>query len=297
MTNTPQSVNSSDELPDSIKNNALTVAEAIDKEPGYWIAVKGYIVAAAESSIKNADFRAPFAGKTAILLADEPSDGTDEQLFDNLMPISLSDAAKGISASFNLQENANRWNKFVYIYGIRKQYMSAPGIKEVKNIWIGDPDEQPDPVVDPDTNPDDTENPIVDENEETIKGKKVYTIEQVLSNNALLDHTIWVKGYIIASAKRSMESMDYDEPFDSDMAIILASKPISAEEFLHIKENKDYKGLFPVVLSAQFQETKDIVNLKNNPTNHNKLAYILGNVTTTSVGPLGFSPTIDAVLP
>ena len=95
-----QTINFSDELPDDAKNSALTVADAVNVEPGYWITVKGYIVAAAESSIKNADFRSPFAGKTAILLADEPADGTDEQIFSDLMPISLSDAAKGISASF-----------------------------------------------------------------------------------------------------------------------------------------------------------------------------------------------------
>ena len=64
--------NLSDGITDEIKNGALTVAQAMDVEPGYWITVKGYIVAAAESSIKNADFRRPFAGKTAILLADKP---------------------------------------------------------------------------------------------------------------------------------------------------------------------------------------------------------------------------------
>jgi len=164
--------NSSDELTDDIKRDALTVAEAMDVEPGYWITVKGYIVAAAESSIKNADFKKPFAGKTAILLSDEPSDGTDEQEFTYLMPISLSDAAKGISASFNLQENADRWNNFVYIHGIRKKYMSAPGLKEVKNIWIGDPNEQVDPEKpdDPDNpnNPDDPDNPDNPDNPDTL---------------------------------------------------------------------------------------------------------------------------------
>ena len=76
--------NLSDGITDEIKNGALTVAQAMDVEPGYWITVKGYIVAAAESSIKNADFRRPFAGKTAILLADEPADGSDDQYFDDL---------------------------------------------------------------------------------------------------------------------------------------------------------------------------------------------------------------------
>ena len=79
LTNNNQTVSSSDELTDEIKSSALTVAQAIEEEPGKWITVKGYIVAAAESSIKNADYHNPFAGKTAILLADEPSDGRCSQ--------------------------------------------------------------------------------------------------------------------------------------------------------------------------------------------------------------------------
>ena len=289
-----QPVNSSEELPDDIKNNALTVAEAMNIEPGYWITVKGYIVAAAESSIKNADFRSPFAGKTAILLADEPSDGTDEQVFDDLMPISLSDAAKGISATFNLQENAKRWNNFVYIHGIRKQYMSAPGIKEVKNIWTGAPDEQPDPVVVPDDNPDDNpDNPIIDEGEEeTINGNRVYTIEQALKDTTLLDHRIWVKGYIIASAKRSMGSMDFKAPFNSDLAIILSKNAVSAEDTLRIKEKKDYEGLFPAVFYSEYdvyKEVKKQTNLKDHPENWNKLIYVWGDYGNTNVGKRGIN--------
>lgn len=300
--------NSSDELTDDIKRDALTVAEAMDVEPGYWITVKGYIVAAAESSIKNADFKKPFAGKTAILLSDEPSDGTDEQEFTYLMPISLSDAAKGISASFNLQENADRWNNFVYIHGIRKQYMSAPGLKEVKNIWIGDPNEQVDPEKpdDPDNpnNPDDPDNPNNPDNPnpDMIDGSPVYTIEQALenySNNEVFYHTIWVKGYIIASAKMSMGSMDFEAPFDSDKAIILASNPINEEDIQHIKDEKDYKGLFPVDLRSTdtSRYAKNIANLKDHPENHNKLVYIRGNYQTTQVGQLGISPAIDVKFP
>ena len=291
LTNNNQTVSSSDELTDEIKSSALTVAQAIEEEPGKWITVKGYIVAAAESSIKNADYHNPFAGKTAILLADEPSDGTDEQIFDALMPISLSDAAKGISASYNLQDNPNYWNSFVYIRGIRKSYLSAPGIKEVTNFWI-DPDHQPDPVVDPDDpdNPDNPDNP----NPDMIDGYPVYTIEQALNDNTLRDHIIWVKGYIIASAKRSMGSMDFEAPFDSDMAIILADNPVDEEVIQRIKGEKDYDGLFPVVFSTQFKSAKETANLKDNPENHNKLIYIRGNLTSTSVGKLGISFAIDA---
>ena len=230
-----QSVNSSDELTDDIKRSALTVAEAMNVEPGFWITVKGYIVAAAESSIKNADFRTPFAGKTAILLADEPSDGTDEQVFYDLMPISLSDAAKGISASFNLQENADRWNNFVYIHGIRKQYMSAPGIKEVKNIWIGNPEEQPDPVVDPDDNTDDDsdDDSDIDDGDDS----DVLTVAQAI--DALWDQKIWVKGYIVGTTRVSLDNTKFDGILDNFTAIVLADEPGTTQKEL----------LFPVGLN------------------------------------------------
>ena len=246
-----QPASSNDELTDDIKRSALTVAEAIDIEPGYWITVKGYIVAAAESSIKNADFRSPFAGKTAILLADEPSDGSDEQLFDDLMPISLSDAAKGISASFNLQENANRWNNFVYIRGIRKQYMSAPGIKEVTNMWIGDPDEIPNPIVVPDDNPDGPDNPDIDDEDD----RDVLTVAQAIE--AVYEQYIWVRGYIVATTKNSSNNPKFDGILDNFNAIVLADKPGTT----------DKKLLFPVGIDKNARQAlaeygDQLINMK-----------------------------------
>ena len=248
-----QTANASDELTDDIKRSALTVAEAMDIEPGYWITVKGYIVAAAESSIKNADFRSPFAGKTAILLADEPADGTDEQIFSDLMPISLSDAAKGISASFNLQENANRWNNFVYIHGIRKQYMSAPGIKEIKNIWIGDPDEQPDPVVNPEgpDDPDDPNNPDINDGD----NDGVLSVAQAIA--AKTDQVIWVQGYIVGTTRQSLEKTKYDGILTDFTAIVLADEPGTT----------DKKILFPIGLKKETRQIlaeygNELINMK-----------------------------------
>ena len=250
-----QSVNNSEELTDDIKKSALTVAEAMNVEPGYWITVKGYIVAAAESSIKNADFRAPFAGKTAILLADEPADGSDDQYFDDLMPISLSDATKGISSSFNLQENATRWNNFVYIHGIRKQYMSAPGIKEVKNIWIGAPDEQPDPTVVPDDNgndnPDDPDNPVIDDGDDS----DALTIAEAI--DALWDQKIWVKGYIVGTTRVNLANTKFDGILENFTAIVLADEPGTTQKDL----------LFPVGLETEDRQKlaqygDNLINMK-----------------------------------
>ena len=285
--------NSSDELTDDIKRDALTVAEAMDVEPGYWITVKGYIVAAAESSIKNADFKKPFAGKTAILLSDEPSDGTDEQEFTDLMPISLSGAAKGISASFNLQENADRWNNFVYIYGIRTQYMSTEGIKEVKNIWIGDPDEQPEPVVDP-NNPNNPNNPDNPDNPDDSDFPDALTVAEAITYPTY--NQIWVKGYIIATVHRSMslKNINFEPPFEN-YSIILADEPVNEENIDNYKMHLEQ--LLPVNLTVkEFEGTRKMLNLNDNPQLHNKLVYILGEKNTYLSRP-GINPAAKAIIP
>ena len=252
LSSTQQSVIFQDELTEATKDTALTVAEALNVEPGYWKVVKGYIVAAAESSIKNADFRTPFAGKTAILLSDEPADGTNEQEFINLMPISLSDAAKGISANYNLQDNPNYWNSFVYIRGIRKSYLSAPGIKEVTNFWI-DPDHQPDPVVDPDNpdNPDDPGNPNIDDGDDS----DVLTVAQAIS--APTEEYIWVKGYIVGTTRQNLGNTKFDGILENFTAIVLADKPGTT----------DKKLLFPVGVDktsrpALAEYGDDLINMR-----------------------------------
>ena len=237
--------NLSDGITDEIKNGALTVAQAMKIEPGYRITVKGYIVAAAESSIKNADFRRPFAGKTAILLADTPSDGTYEQEFDALMPISLSDAAKGISTSLNLQDNPDNWNSFVYIHGIRKSYLSAPGIKEVDQFWI-DPDHKPapsEPTVDPD-DPEDPEDPDNPDNPD-IGGEddNVLTVAQAITADS--EKYIWVRGYIVGTTTKNLKNTKFDGILENFTAIVLADEPGTT----------DKKLLFPVGIDKPSRET------------------------------------------
>ena len=222
--------NLSDGITDEIKNGALTVAQAMDVEPGYWITVKGYIVAAAESSIKNADFRRPFAGKTAILLADKPYVEEEHEL-DDFMPISLSDAAKGISTSLNLQDNPDNWNSFVYIHGIRKSYLSAPGIKEVDQFWI-DPDHKPDPS-EPTVDPDDPEDPDNPDNPD-IAGEddNVLTVAQAITAQTENEY-IWVRGYIVGTTTKSLKNTKFDGILENFTAIVLADEPGTTQtEFL-----------------------------------------------------------------
>ena len=283
-------------ITEEMMRNALTVPKAIATDGGTKVVVKGYIVAAAENSIKKADFKVPFEGSTALVLAKTKSNGTTDQFYyDELIPICLTDAAKGLRDTYNLEENNQYWNKFVYVSGTRKEYMSVPGIKKVQAIYIDNDhvptaDEEADEPEPEDGSQEGGDEPPFEWDGETIEGQSVYTVSGALANTALLDHKIWVKGYIVASAKRSMGSMDFIEPFDSQSAIILSDEQFSIENIESFRDNPE--KLMPIVFKANFPEAKALANLQDHPENHNKLVYIFGDYTNTSVGQRGISPAI-----
>ena len=159
------------------------------------------------------------------------------------MPISLSDAGKGISSSFNLQDHAELWNSFVYIHGIRKQYLSAPGIKEVTNIWI---DSNHNPNNDEDTpgpntdNPNEDDNPPIDDNGDNYDN--VLTVAQAI--NAPIDKVIRVNGYIVATTSKSMNNIKFENIHENFTAIVLADAP----------DTKEKEKLFPVGVEKSLRE-------------------------------------------
>ena len=162
------------------------------------------------------------------------------------------DAAKGISASYNLQDNPNYWNSFVYIRGIRKSYLSAPGIKEVTNFWI-DPDHQPDPVVDPDDpdNPDNPDNPNIDDGDDS----DVLTVAQAIT--APSEEYIWVKGYIVGTTRQNLGNTKFDGILENFTAIVLADETGTT----------DKKLLFPVGVDKTSRQTlaeygDDLINMR-----------------------------------
>ena len=160
----------------------------------------------------------------------------------SLMPISLSDAAKGISTSLNLQDNPDNWNSFVYIHGIRKSYLSAPGIKEVDQFWI-DPDHKPEPsepTVDPD-DPEDPDNP----NDPDIGGEDddVLTVAQAITADS--EKYIWVRGYIVGTTTKNLKNTKFDGILENFTAIVLADEPGTT----------DKKLLFPVGIDKPSRET------------------------------------------
>lgn len=123
--------------PDTTEIEYLSVAEAQAADIGEIICVKGFIVASCTRSMKNADFKTPFEGSTAIILADEAVDldffqyTTDENLF----PVCLTDY-KDIRAALNLEDHPELWNKQIFITGVKARYMSCPGMKKVLSYQI-----------------------------------------------------------------------------------------------------------------------------------------------------------------
>lgn len=122
---------------DTAKINYMTVAEAQEATVGDVICVRGYIVASCTRSMSNADFRPPFEGSTAIILADAKVDLDDFQYAtdDDLFPICLTDY-KDIRTALNLVDNPGLWNKQVFITGVKSRYMNLPGLKKVLQYQI-----------------------------------------------------------------------------------------------------------------------------------------------------------------
>ena len=116
------------------KQGALTVTEAQEATLGSQICVKGFIVAATTRSMTNAEFSAPFTGNTALVLASKKSDGTAEQFTnDELFPVSLSDASKGIKDAYNLASNPQKHNMHIQITGTIAFLVGAKGMNEVSD--------------------------------------------------------------------------------------------------------------------------------------------------------------------
>ncbi len=117
----------------------LTVAEAQDATVGEVICVRGYIVASCTRAMSNADFKPPFEGSTAIILADEPVDTVNFQYAtdDDLFPVCLTDY-KDVRAALNLEDNPELWNKLIFIIGSKARYMSCPGLKKVLYYQVVD---------------------------------------------------------------------------------------------------------------------------------------------------------------
>ena len=116
----------------TIKQNALTVAEAQLTDAGHQICVKAYIVGTAYKSLNNILLWPPFTSSTSILLSDTPivtDSQTDETIdINSLLPVCLTDRAS-IRKKLNLKDNPELWNRQVYIIGTRDYYMNGLGLK------------------------------------------------------------------------------------------------------------------------------------------------------------------------
>lgn len=299
-----------------IKQSALTIAEAQKAAPGSQICVKGFIVAATTMTINNAEFSAPFNGNTALVLASKKSDGNSIQFtLDELFPICLTDASKGIKDAYNLASNPQYHNQYVYISGTRDTYMQLPGLKKVKAIEI-DPnhvvtsDEEPDATDDGDYvepggdegnqggddgdqggdegDPEDPQPPVIPDtpqdpiDPDTPKPSTSTILTVAEAKSTAKDHAhITVKGYIVAATGYNIrEYTQFSAPFDESGYVVLADKPFdntksAAEQY----DTVNYSDLLPVNLGTKGKKMQSELNLVSHPENQNRLIQFSGDKT------------------
>lgn len=284
-------------ISDNAKQTALTIAEAQQQPTGTPICVKGFIVASTTKSMSNATYSSPFAGSTALVLASRQSNGTNTQ-FDKeeLFPICLTDASKGIKEAYNLESNPQYYNQYVFISGTRDTYLTLSGLKKVKAIEV-DPhhvvtqDEQPDAVKEGESIDDSEEEgtdeddvtygdeeegeDIGDDNDQQTNG--VMTVAEAIA--APEQSNMTVKGYIVAAVKGKKENISFDYPgFNNySTAIVLADKPFDSNKTAEAQFPTGYQELLIVYLSeSKPAKLKDELNLVSHPENQNKFIQVTG---------------------
>ncbi len=284
-------------ISDNVKQTAMTIAEAQQQPTGTPICVKGFIVASTTKSMSNATYSSPFAGSTALVLASRQSNGTNTQ-FDKeeLFPICLTDASKGIKEAYNLESNPQYYNQYVFISGTRDTYLTLSGLKKVKAIEV-DPhhivtqDEQPDAVKEGESI-DDSEEEGTDEDDVTYGDEEegedigddnnqqtngVMTVAEAIA--APEQSNMTVKGYIVAAVKGKKENISFDYPgFNNySTAIVLADKPFDSNKTAEAQFPTGYQELLIVYLSdSKPAKLKDELNLVSHPENQNKFIQVTG---------------------
>lgn len=284
-------------ISDNAKQTAMPIAEAQQQPTGTPICVKGFIVASTTKSMSNATYSSPFAGSTALVLASRQSNGTNTQ-FDKeeLFPICLTDASKGIKEAYNLESNPQYYNQYVFISGTRDTYLTLSGLKKVKAIEV-DPhhvvtqDEQPDAVKEGESIDDSEEEgseeddvtygdeeegeDIGDDNDQQTNG--VMTVAEAIA--APEQSNMTVKGYIVAAVKGKKENISFDYPgFNNySTAIVLADKPFDSNKTAEAQFPTGYQELLIVYLSdSKPAKLKDELNLVSHPKNQNKFIRVTG---------------------
>ena len=274
-------------------------------EDGTQICVKGFLVGATKQSMSNAEFSAPFASTTSVLLANRQANGDTEQFKDTeLFPICLTDCKKAIRTAFNLQDQPQYWNKYAYIVGTLNTYLSQMGLREVQSIEIDDSH-----VVTEDTNENDNENDNPDDNEnqndndnenqndndnenqndndnenpntgggsggDESLGDKIYSVAE--AKNIPAQTRVIVEAYIVASTADKMENCEFEAPFNFSNYIVLADNYDNDKEPSAQYDLQTYTDLYPVHLGAKGESLRNNYNLVDHPELHNKKVRITGN--------------------
>ena len=109
----------------------VTVTQFINAENLSGVYVTGYIVAACYQNKKYADFKPPFEGSSAILLADDPNETDVEKT----IAIQLKSGTK-MRKTVNLEDHPENHKKRLRVFGYRTDYLGLKGIKDIgANNW------------------------------------------------------------------------------------------------------------------------------------------------------------------
>ena len=105
------------------RDKRYSVMEFINGDFDEQIWVRGYIVGACYSNIRNANFDPPFEGTSAILLADRPG----QRDLDSIIPIQL---VSGFRRNiFNLVDNPENYGRVAEFFDYKQIYFNKPGMK------------------------------------------------------------------------------------------------------------------------------------------------------------------------
>lgn len=106
----------------------VSVNDFINKSIKGGVYVKGYIVGSCHDNIKYADFKAPFTGASALLLADDP----EETSIDKVIAIQLK-SGSSFRKVVNLKDHPENKGKQLKVFGYRSTYLGIIGMKDIAN--------------------------------------------------------------------------------------------------------------------------------------------------------------------
>lgn len=256
-------------------NSVFSVANALTLQPNvYQASVEGYIVGTIEGmSLDNCHFGIPQSGNTNILLADKPDETSSSKVF----PIRLVKGGR-FREPLNLHAHPELLGAQCRVSGLITTYFGVSGIREPLHMSLSEKpsddnptppggDTSPDSPVTPPQQPDSDKDPPQKPSTTNPRYKLPSFIAQMQPQQTPL--LLWVEGYIVGYANRSIKKAFLTCPTKDTPNILLADTP----------EEKDVSKMVPVSLRSG-SALRKAVNLGEHPENFHRRIAIRGQLTT-----------------